>query len=76
MAITVAPAPGTTVDYHGSLRDYHGPCIFDTVCGTCVRCWGGHTRLRLTHIETGENLSCVSLDSVSLPVPAPQETPK
>lgn len=65
MALTEAPAPGTTVDYHGSLPDYHGPCVVEQVCGYCVRCHGRDQRLRLRHIDSGEPLSCVRLESVS-----------
>lgn len=74
MALTAVPAPGATVEYHGSLRDYHGPCRFEQLCGACPRCWGHDQRLRLTHIESGEPLSCVRLQSVSATVPAPGDT--
>lgn len=72
MALTATPAPGTIVEYHGSLRDYHGPCTFERVCGYCPRCGGQDQRLRLVHIESGEPLSCVRLESVSATVPAPE----
>lgn len=72
MALDAAPAPGTIVEYHGSLRDYHGPCTVEQTCGCCTRCWGQDQRLRLVHIESGEPLTCVRLQSVSATVPAPE----
>lgn len=61
---TQHPTRGATVNYHGSLEDFHGPATVLGVCG-CRCCWGlGRLALRTAG---GEPLTCVRGDSVTPP---------
>jgi hypothetical protein len=58
MSETAAPEPGTPVDYHGSLADYHGPATVQGLCICPQRCPGAGTRFHLISDESGERLGC------------------